>query len=126
MRPVTRSVKHGTALLLAGALLSLAPRVHAQEMAVEEPTTIVESEDAKRQAVLSILDRAEVRRVATTAGLDLDTARASVHLLEGQRLDRAASQAWELDRRAQFGTISATTLIILLLITILLIVVIQS
>lgn len=126
MRPMIRPVVYGTALLLTGALLGPAPRAYAQQ-AVDEPTSVVaDSEEARRQAVLSVLDRVEVRRVATTAGLDLEAARANVGLLEGERLDRAARQARTLEQRAQFGTISSTTLIILLLITILLIVVIQS
>ncbi|HET9582343.1 MAG TPA: hypothetical protein VFP76_05965 [Gemmatimonadota bacterium] len=123
---MTRSVPYFAALLLAGALLGPAPGGYAQQ-AVDEPTTgVAGSEEAQRRAVLSALDRAEVRRVATTAGLDLEAARANVRLLEGERLDRAAGQARVLEERAQFGTISSTTLVILLLITILLIVVIQS
>ena len=126
MRPMTRPVLYSATLLLAGALLGPAPRAYAQQV-VDEPTTVVaDSEEARRQAVLSVLDRVEVRRVATTAGLDLEAARANVRLLQGERLDRAVSQARALDQRAQFGTISSTTLIILLIITILLIVVIGS
>ena len=114
------------ALVVLGALLTLPSRSHAQAVVIDEPTTVVAgAADAQREAILATLDRAEVRKVAGTAGLDLDAARARVGLLEGESLARAASHAWEMDRAID-GTISSTTLIILLLITILIIVLIQS
>jgi len=115
-------------LLVTGALFVLPSRARAQAVVVDEPTTYVAgSEDAQRQAILATLDRTEVRRVAGTAGLDLDAARARVQLLDGEPLARTAGQAEELDRRLAIdGYISSTTLIILLVITVLLIVLLQS
>ena len=122
------SARCAPTLLLLGALLALPSRAHAQAVVVDEPTTSVAgSEDAQRQAILATLDRTEVRRVAGTAGLDLDAARARVQLLDGEPLARTAGQAEELDRRLAIdGYISSTTLIILLVITVLLIVLLQS
>ncbi|MGH7587370.1 MAG: hypothetical protein ACRELU_02145 [Gemmatimonadota bacterium] len=106
----------------------LPSRADAQTIVVDEPTTVVAgSEDAQRQAILATLDRTEVRRVADTAGLDLDAARGRIQLLEGEPLERAAGQAREVERRLAIdGYISSTTLIILLVLTILLIVLLQS
>lgn len=114
-------------LLVLGGLFVLPSRAQAQTI-VDEPTTVVAgSEDAQRQAILATLDRVEVRKVARTAGLDLDAARAHVELLEGEPLARAASQAGELERRLAIdGFISSTTLILLLILTILIIVLINS
>ncbi|HET6342874.1 MAG TPA: hypothetical protein VFG78_11920 [Gemmatimonadota bacterium] len=125
---MVRPVCFAPALLLLGTLLILPSRVEAQAVVVDEPTTVVAaSEDAQRQAILAALDRAEVRRVADTAGLDLDAARGRVQLLEGEPLARAAGQAREVERRLAIdGYISSTTLIILLVLTILLIVLLQS
>lgn len=125
---MVRPVCHAPALVLLGTLLILPSRVEAQAVVVDEPTTVVAaSEDAQRQAILAALDRTEVRRVADTAGLDLDTARGRVQLLEGEPLARAAGQAREVERRLAIdGYISSTTLIILLVLTILLIVLLQS
>lgn len=120
-------LSRASALLFLGALLALPSRSHAQTV-VEEPTAVVAgSADAQRQAILATLDRTEVRRVAGTAGLDLEAARAHVRLLDGEPLARAAGQAQALERRLAIdGYISATTLIILLLITILLIVILET
>jgi hypothetical protein len=125
---MVRSARCAPFLLLLGALFVLPSGAHAQAVVVDEPTTIVAGpEDAQRRAILSTLDRTEVRRVAGTAGLDLDAARARVHLLEGELLAHAAHQADEIDRRLAIdGYISSTTLIILLVITVLLIVLLQS
>ncbi len=115
-----------TALLLLGVLLALPSQTHAQAVADDEPTAVVPgSEEAQRQVILVTLDRTEVRRVARTAGLDLDAARARVLLLEGEPLARTAGQARDVERAID-GTISSTTLILLLIITILLIVLLQS
>ncbi|MGH7543851.1 MAG: hypothetical protein ACREK7_07905 [Gemmatimonadota bacterium] len=115
-------------MLLLGALFVLPSRAHAQAAVTDAPTTnIAGLEDARRQAILATLDRTEVRRVAETAGLDLDAARAHVRRLEGEPLARVAHQAGEIDRRLAIdGYISSTTLIILLVITVLLIVLLQS
>lgn len=120
--------RRASALLFLGVLLALPSRSPAQTVVVEEPTTVIAgSADAQRQAILATLDRTEVRKVAGTAGLDLEAARAHVRLLEGEPLARAAHQADAIDRRLAIdGYISSTTLIILLLITILLIVILES
>ena len=123
-----RSPRCAALLLLLGAFLVLPSRADAQAVIGDESTTLVAgSEDAQRRAILATLDRADVRRVADVAGLDLDAARGRVQLLEGEPLARAAGQAREVERRLAIdGYISSTTLIILLVVTILLIVLLQS
>jgi hypothetical protein len=80
--------------------------------------------DADRQAIQIMLQRADVRRIAGTAGLDLERASAAAAVLSGPSLEKLAAQAREVNARLAGGdstiVISATALIIILLILILL------
>lgn len=88
---------------------------------------IADPEEARRETILAVLEKPEVRNAALAAGVDLEGVAAHIERLDGEPLARAARQAEELDRRLAInGTISSTTLIILLLITIFLIVVLSN
>ena len=114
------------ALCVLGVLIALPSRTHAQTVASGDPALVAQaSEEVQRQAILTTLDRTEIRRVAGAAGLDLGAARERVTLLEGEALGRTAVQAREVERAID-GTISSTTLIILLVLTILIIVLVQD
>lgn len=80
--------------------------------------------DADRQAIQTMLQREDVRRLAGAAGLDLERASAAAAVLSGPLLDNMAAQARAIngDLTGGDGTvvISATALIIILLILILL------
>ncbi|MGH7551389.1 MAG: hypothetical protein ACREK3_11705 [Gemmatimonadota bacterium] len=117
-------------LLVAWQLASPGPSV-AQERSFNLPAgpaaSIADSDEARRQTVLAVLEKPEVRNTARAAGIDLDGVATGIERLEGEPLARAARQAEELDRRLAIdGTISSTTLIILLVVTVLLIVLLQA
>ena len=79
--------------------------------------------DADRQAIQKMLQRADVRRIAGTYGLDLARASAAAAVLAGPSLEQLAAQARTVDANLAGGAdtiiISATTVIIILLIIIL-------
>ena len=80
--------------------------------------------DADRQAIQTMLQRVDVRRIAGTAGLNLERASAAAAVLSGPSLATLAAQAREVNAGLVGGSetivISATALIIILLIIILL------
>lgn len=80
--------------------------------------------NADRQAIQTMLQRPDVRRIAGSAGLDLDRANAAAAVLSGSSLATLAAQAREVNAGLVGGdstiVISATALIIILLILILL------
>lgn len=80
--------------------------------------------DADRQAIQTMLQRAEVRQIASSAGLDLKRASAAAAILSGPSLVNLAAQAREVNAALAGGdekiVISATVLIIVLLVLILL------
>jgi hypothetical protein len=80
--------------------------------------------NADRQAIQTMLQREDVRRIAGSAGLDLERASAAAGTLSGASLEKLAAQAREVNASLVGGdntvVISATTLIIILLILILL------
>lgn len=84
----------------------------------------VDQADADRRAIQDLLQRADVRRVARTAGLDLEQASAAAATLSGTALESLASQARALDIDLVGGNskvvLTTTTIIIILLILILL------
>ncbi len=87
----------------------------------------VSNEQADRAAILSLLQRAEVRDIAAKAGLTLDKAQAAVAMLQGDDLEQAAAQARQarndLAGGASTVVISTTTIIIVLLLVLLIVVV---
>jgi hypothetical protein len=80
--------------------------------------------DADRQAIQTMLQRADVRRIAESTGLNLERASAAATVLSGPSLATLAAQAREVNAGPVGGdstiVISATALIIILLILILL------
>ena len=118
-------------LLLAGAALPAS--------AQESPSHVVDrgelervtaeadrSDDVRRQAIRSVLERDEVRSVAEEHGLDLTRAKDAVATLDGNGLQRVAAQAERVDEALAGGdttiVIGTTTLIIALLVLIIILV----
>ena len=113
------------------AVLFMAPAASAQsnvigksalDKAVQER---VATDQADRDAIQSLLRRAEVREVAGKAGLSLDKASAAVATLEGSELAQLASQARHVNNDLAGGAstvvISTTTIIIVLLLVLLIV-----
>ncbi len=113
------------------AVLLVAPSARAQqsvvgtsalEQAVQER---VKQEQSDRDALASLLRRAEVREVAAKAGLSIARAEAAVATLDGDDLRELAKQARQVENELAGGAstivISTTTIIIVLLIIILIV-----
>lgn len=81
---------------------------------------------ADRQAVLRVLDQAQVKEVAGRMGVDLRQAKGAVATLDGAQLAQVSAQARAVDQALAGGAstvvISTTTIIIALLVLILIIV----
>lgn len=126
-----RIVRHSLALCLA--VLCAAPMASAQDHVISRSALDkavqqrVASEQADREAIRSVLQRADVREVAARAGLSIDKAEAAVSTLQGADLQQAASQARQVQNQLAGGAstivISTTTVIIILLIVLLIAVV---
>jgi hypothetical protein len=125
-----RIVRHLLAVSLA--VVFMAPMASAQDHVIGQATLDkavqerVSREQADRDAILSVLQRAEVREVAAKAGLSLDKAQTAVATLQGADLQQAASQARQVQNDLAGGStvvISTTTIIIVLLLVILIVVV---
>lgn len=121
-----RRLRRMCSLGLLAAVLASAP-VLAQEAHVVTPTELDElvseradAADADRAALEAFLDRPEVQRIATQAGLDLRTAASAVAVLDEEEAERLAAKARDLDEALAGGqdyvVISTTALIIALLI----------
>ena len=113
------------------AVLFMAPAVSAQDHVIGQSALDkavqqrVSQEQADRDAILSLLQRSEVRDIASKAGISLDTATAAVATLHGQDLQQAAQQARQVQNELAGGAstvvISTTTIIIVLLLVILIV-----
>ena len=117
------------------AVLFMAPAASAQsnvigksalDKAVQER---VATDQADRDAIQSLLRRAEVREIAGKAGLSLDKASAAVSTLEGSELAQFAAQARAVNNDLSGGAstvvISTTTIIIVLLLVLLIVAVVD-
>ena len=123
------SVRRSLAVLLAALLV--APAAQAQTHVIQKSALAqaiqerVSEDQADREAILSLLQRSEVRQMAAKAGLSLEKAQAAVSTLNGQPLRDLASQARQANNELAGGAstvvISTTTIIIVLLIIILLV-----
>jgi hypothetical protein len=83
----------------------------------------VGGEAADRQAIQDLLKRADVKKIAGNAGIDIGRASASVGLLSGAELRDIAAQANELNGTTggvEHVTLAVTTIIIILLLIIIL------
>ncbi len=81
---------------------------------------------ADREAVLRVLDHAQVKAVAGRMGVDLRQAKSAVATMDAQQLAQVSAQARAVDQALAGGAstvvISTTTIIIALLVVILIIV----
>ena len=113
------------------ALLLVAPAAQAQTHVISKADLAkalaarVQQDQTDRAAIVSLLQRDEVRTIATRAGLPLDKAVAAVSVLQGDDLRELAAQARQADSDLAGGAstvvISTTTIIIVLLIIILIV-----
>jgi hypothetical protein len=120
--------------LFAGALVTFAAaglaRADAPRADVIHESAIqaqidqrVDGEAADRQAIQTMLKRPDVRKIAGSAGLDVERASAAVGLLSGSELHDLAAQANEVNGTqggVEHVTLAVTTIIIILLVIIIL------
>ena len=124
-----RIVRRSLAVLLAALLV--APAAQAQTHVIGKSALAqavqerVSQDQADREAIVSLLQRSEVRQIAAQAGLSLEKASAAVSTLQGQDLRDLATQARQANNDLAAGAstivISTTTIIIVLLIVILIV-----
>ena len=80
----------------------------------------------EREAVLRVLNHAEVKAVAERAGIDLRQATSAVATLDGEQLAQVAAQAQQVEQALAGGqsrVVISTTLIIIALLVLILIIV---
>ena len=124
-------VRRSLAVILAALLVAPAAQAQTHVIAKSALTQAVQErvsqDQADRAAILSLLERTEVRQIAQQAGLSMGTAQAAVSTLQGQDLRDLASQARQVNNDLAAGAstivISTTTIIIVLLIVILIVLV---
>ena len=124
-----RIVRQSLAVLLAALLV--APAAQAQTHVINKSALSeavqerVSQDQADRDAILSLLQRQEVKQIATQAGLSLQKAEAAVSTLDGQDLRDLAAQSRQVQNDLAGGAsnvvISTTTIIIVLLVIILIV-----
>ena len=126
-----RTLRRILGTTLALTLLS-APAVWAQQTHVINQSALdqavqqrVSQDQADRDAIRSLLQRTEVKDVATKAGLSLERAEAAIGSLQGNDLRQLAGQARMVDSQLAGGAstivISTTTIIIVLLVILLIV-----
>ena len=113
------------------AVLMMAPVASAQDHVINKAALDqavqqrVSQEQADREVVTSLLQRAEVREIASKAGLSIEKAQAAAATLHGRDLAMAAAQARQVQNNLAGGAstivISTTTIIIVLLLVILIV-----
>jgi hypothetical protein len=113
------------------AVLMIAPIASAQDHVINKSALDqavqqrVNQEQADRAVIASVLQRAEVRQIASKAGLSIEKAQAAAATLHGKDLAMAAAQARQVQDNLAGGAstivISTTTIIIVLLIVILIV-----
>ena len=128
MRTFRQSLVAVLVMSLGFSSAAFAQERHAVDPSVLSQTVAghVSSQDASRAAIHDVLNRPEVRSVATRSGFDLDRLSASVDTLSGAALDQVAAATGQVQQSLVGGastvTISTTTIIIALLVLILIIV----
>lgn len=125
MRIVRRSLAVCLAVLLMAPAVSAQNHVIGKSALDKAVQDRVSRDQADRQAIASLLQRAEVREIAAKAGVSLEKAEAAVSTLEGSELEQIASQARAVQNDLAGGqsavVISTTTIIIVLLIVLLIV-----
>jgi hypothetical protein len=124
-----RIVRRSLAACLA--VLMIAPMAVAQDHVINKSALDqavqqrVSQEQADREVIISLLHRAEVREIASKAGLSVEKAEAATATLHGTDLATAAAQARQVQNDLAGGAstivISTTTIIIVLLLIILIV-----
>ena len=125
--------KSCSVLSIVLAVLIAIPRVQAQTAHTAPQAALdaavkqhVASADEDRAAILRVLERSEVKTVASRAGIDLRTVAGAVATLDATDLAAVAAQAQQVDQALAGGAstivISTTAIIVGLLVLILLIV----
>jgi len=113
-------------------MLMMAPAAGAQDHVISTSALDqavqqrVSQDQANREAILSLLQRQDVRDIAGKAGLSIDQARAGISMLQGKDLEQAAEQARVVQDSLAGGgnvTVSTTTIIIVLLLLILVLII---
>src|SRR5512132_1328897 len=113
------------------AVLMMAPMASAQDHVINKSALDqavqqrVSQDQADREVILALLQRAEVREIAAKAGLSIEKAQAATATLHGKDLATAAAQARQVQNDLAGGAstivISTTTIIIVLLLIILIV-----
>ena len=124
-----RIVRRSLAVLLAALLVAPAAQAQTHVVAKSALSQVVQErvsqDQADRDAIASLLRRAEVRQIAAQAGLSLEKAQAAVSTLQGDMLRDLAAQARQANDDLAGGAstvvISTTTIIIVLLVVILIV-----
>ena len=121
------------ALAVALVVLLAAPVAQAQQHAIDRAALEravqdrVSRDQADREAIISLLHRADVKDLAARAGLSTEKAETGVYLLHDDGLREAAAQARTAQQDLAGGrstvVISTTTIIIVLLLIILIVVI---
>ena len=125
MKFVRRTLAVCLSVLIMAPMASAQSHVigkNALDQAVQQR---VARDQADRDAILALLQRADVRDVAGKAGISLEKATAAVTTLQGNDLREIASHARQVNNELAGGAsvvISTTTIIIILLVVILIIV----
>jgi hypothetical protein len=129
MNFVRRSLAMILAVLVSAPVVSAQQHVigkSALDQAVQERAA---RDQADRDAILMLLERQDVREIARQAGLSIDKASAAVSTLQGDDLQKLASQARQANNELAGGAttivITTTTIILVLLIVILLVLLID-
>ena len=132
MTRIAKTTLGTAAILLVLSLVSGPQAAVAQEGHVVEPGELDEAaaahrteDQARRDAVLDVLEHERVQEVAAEMDVDLVEARDAARTLEGKALARAAETARELDRALSGGvttiTLSTTALVLIALLLVVLI-----
>lgn len=112
-------------VVLAGSAGLAAQEHHVVDRAELERATAerTDGEEARRQAIRSVLERPEVRSAAEAHGIEITRAADAVGTLEGESLARVLDQARQVEKALAGGdstiVISTTAVIIILLVLIL-------
>jgi hypothetical protein len=115
-------------IIIAGAGVSQAVEPQRHVVSENEIQASIDHQagqaDADRQAIQMLLQREDVRKIAGSAGLDVERASAAAATLSGPSLQKLASQAREVNADLAGGSstvvISVTALLLILIIVILL------
>ena len=125
MRIVRRFLAVTLALLLVAPAAQAQSHVMSKAGLAKAVAERVSQERADREAIVALLQRADVQAIAARAGLSAERAAAAVGMLQGDDLRDLASQARQVQNDLAGGAstvvISTTTIILVLLIIILIV-----